>query len=99
LRIQRHLFGCLDVEQAGNFGRWDRGLDLLPIALSDLSTMDDGCRVSTRSCAQTLPERRWCGDCAPLPDQGLEAVRGGFFASATAIAEINGRMKNASSAG
>src|SRR6185295_19894315 len=39
LRIQRHLFGCLYVEQAGNFSRWDRDLDLSFIALSDLPTI------------------------------------------------------------
>jgi hypothetical protein len=34
-----------------------------------------------------------------LSCQRLAIARGGFFASATAIAEISGRMKNASSAG
>jgi hypothetical protein len=34
-----------------------------------------------------------------LECQPLAAARGGFFASATAIAEISGRMKKASSAG
>jgi hypothetical protein len=46
--IQRHLFGCLYVEQAGNFSRWDRSLDLLLIALGDLTdnwTMGPACQL------------------------------------------------------
>ena len=38
-------------------------------------------------------------DGALLPDQELEAARGGFLPSDTAMADISGRMKKASSAG
>ena len=53
------------------------------------------------ACQQLVLAFRLCRyvDGALLPDQELEAPRGGFFESAAAIAEISGRMKKASSAG
>jgi hypothetical protein len=44
--------------------------------------------------------RGWKAGCVPtISCQFPGTARGGFFESAAAIAEISGRMKNASSAG
>jgi hypothetical protein len=53
------------------------------------------------ACQQLVLAFRLCRyvDDALLPDQELEAARGGFLPSDAAIAEISGRMKKASSAG
>jgi hypothetical protein len=53
------------------------------------------------ACQQLVLAFRLCRyvDGALLPDQELEAARGGFLPSDAAIAEISGRMKKASSAG
>jgi len=53
------------------------------------------------ACQQLVLAFRLCRyvDGALLPDQELEAARGGFLPGDAAIAEISGRMKKASSAG
>src|SRR6185503_21361380 len=98
LRIQRHLFGRLYVEQAGDFSRWDRDLDLSLIALSDLPTIGRWVPRVNNSLLRSDSAGTWMVRrlrAAP----GHEAARGGFLQSAAAIAEISGRMKKASSAG